>query len=71
VLRLDADVQRDVDQSACNRVSRREEASVRGIANLRRAATEQATDRSASDGRAFAQQAVAPMRRTRQFRQMG
>ena len=66
-MRFCARVQGDLNQAGSRRIGRCEDASARGIADLRGTATVEATDRSASDGRAFAPQAVAPMRRTRHF----
>jgi hypothetical protein len=58
-------IQSDLDQSGCNRVSRRKDPFARSIANLGRAATVQAAYRGTFDRRAFAPQAISPMRCTR------
>ena len=61
VSRFRACVQCNVDQASSHGISRRKEASARGIPDLWGTATMQATYRRASDGRAFARQTVAPM----------
>jgi hypothetical protein len=54
VLRFRGRVQCDLDQPGGRGISRGEDASARGVADLWGIATVQTTDRSASDRRAFA-----------------
>jgi hypothetical protein len=65
VLAFGANVKCYLYQAGRYGVSRSQEPSTRGVANLGRTAAVQATDRSALDWRAFATQTIAPMRRTR------